>query len=144
MGQPVKLSDALVLDARIAGEAQERSIAGQIEFWAKIGRSVAELLNGRVQQRLAQGGTEKSLSEFIESADKPEGQARLRAYLESRPFPHFKAHPTRNGLLVRIEKDGRRSVGRFKNRQFVVVAEAKPSRTSSRSRRVRKAAAGSR
>ena len=37
MGQPVKLSDALVLDARIAAEAQERSIAGQIEFWAKLG-----------------------------------------------------------------------------------------------------------
>jgi hypothetical protein len=38
MSQPVKLSDALVLDARLAGEVQERSIAGQVEFWAKLGR----------------------------------------------------------------------------------------------------------
>jgi hypothetical protein len=31
MGQPVKLSDALVLDARLAGELTERSISGQID-----------------------------------------------------------------------------------------------------------------
>ncbi len=33
MSQPVKLSDALVLDARITGKLVERSIAGQVEFW---------------------------------------------------------------------------------------------------------------
>ncbi len=37
MSQPVKLTDALVLDARIAGEVVERSIAGQVEFWARLG-----------------------------------------------------------------------------------------------------------
>lgn len=36
MSQPVKLSDGLVLDARITGEIAERSIAGQIEFWARV------------------------------------------------------------------------------------------------------------
>ena len=46
MSQPVKLSDALVLDARIAGQVQERSIAGQVEFWAKLGRGVELLLDG--------------------------------------------------------------------------------------------------
>ena len=35
MGQPVKLSDKLVLDARIVGETTERSIAGQVEFMFK-------------------------------------------------------------------------------------------------------------
>lgn len=46
MSQPVKLSDALVLDARLAGEAFGRSIAGQVEFWARLGRSVELLLEG--------------------------------------------------------------------------------------------------
>ena len=32
MSQPVKLSDSLVFDARMAGDLLERSIAGQIEF----------------------------------------------------------------------------------------------------------------
>jgi hypothetical protein len=36
MSQPVKLSDDLVLDARLVGELLERSIAGQIEFWAQL------------------------------------------------------------------------------------------------------------
>lgn len=43
----MKLSDDLVLDARLAGEVVERSIAGQVEFWAKLGRSVELLLEGR-------------------------------------------------------------------------------------------------
>jgi hypothetical protein len=38
MSQPVKVSEALLLDARLAGEAPERSIAGQIEYWARLGR----------------------------------------------------------------------------------------------------------
>ena len=39
MSQPVKLSDGLVLDARLTGEVFQRSIAGQIEFWARLGRN---------------------------------------------------------------------------------------------------------
>lgn len=131
MSQPVKLSDALVLEARIAGETEERSIAGQVEYWAKLGRSVVGLLEGRVQQRLISGRMKKSLSELVDSVEGPEGKARLRAYLDARPFPHFEAHPTRKGLLVRIDAAGKKTVGRFKNRQFVTIAESKLNRASS-------------
>ena len=41
MSQPVKISDELILDARLTAEIAERSIAGQIEFW----RSSAERSN---------------------------------------------------------------------------------------------------
>jgi len=44
--QRVKLSDTLVLDARLTAEVSERSIAGQIEFWAKLGRAIEPLLQG--------------------------------------------------------------------------------------------------
>jgi hypothetical protein len=119
MGQPVKLSDALVLDARIAGEAQERSIAGQVEFWAKLGQSTEQLLDGRRIQRLrAQGGIE-SLAKAIDEVEKPAGRLRLKAYLDSLPFPHFEQHPERPDLLVRIEESGQRIVGRFVNKRFV-------------------------
>ena len=43
----MKLSDALVLDARLADEVVERSIAGQAEYWAWLGRSVEGLLDGQ-------------------------------------------------------------------------------------------------
>jgi ParD-like antitoxin of type II bacterial toxin-antitoxin system len=46
MSQPVKLSDELVLDARLTAEIAERSIAGQIEFWAQLGRAIEPLLEG--------------------------------------------------------------------------------------------------
>ena len=46
MGQPVKLSDELVLKARVAGEASRRSIAGQVEYWARLGKSIDALLEG--------------------------------------------------------------------------------------------------
>jgi hypothetical protein len=45
----------------------------------------------------------------------------LKTYLDSEPFPHFEAHPDKAGLLVRIEEDGSRTVGRFVNRTFVPV-----------------------
>jgi hypothetical protein len=121
MGQPVKLSDALVLDARIAAEAQERSIAGQIEFWAKLGRSIELLLNGRQVQALFRKAETRSLAEALATVDTPEGRERLKAHLNSLPYPHFEAHPSRTGLLVRIEENGARTVGRFVNRAFVPV-----------------------
>lgn len=132
MSQPVKLSDALVLEARIAADAQERSIAGQVEYWAKLGRSVAELLDGRAQQKLARQIKVLPLSELVETVEKPEGHVRLKAYLESEPFPHFEPHPTRKGLLVRIDANGHRTVGKFKNRQFLEVSDPRPELAPSR------------
>lgn len=121
MSQPVKLSDALVLDARIAGEAQERSIAGQVEFWAKLGRSMELLLDGRQVLTLFQSATVQPLSEALASVDTPAGRKRVADVLENRPYPHFKQHPDQSGLLIRIDEDGRQSVGRFVNRLFKAV-----------------------
>jgi hypothetical protein len=120
MSQPVKLSDQLVLDARLAGEAQQRSIAGQVEFWARLGRSVDELLDGRARRALQESAEVRPLSELIATVGTSEGKARLKEYLHSRPFPHFEAHATRKGYLIRIEQNGTRSAGRFINREFVV------------------------
>jgi hypothetical protein len=46
MGQPVKLSDDLILEARTVGGLARRSIAGQVEFWARLGKSIEPLLRG--------------------------------------------------------------------------------------------------
>jgi hypothetical protein len=118
MSQPVKLSDSLVLDARLAGEALERSIAGQIEFWARLGRSLEELLEGRQVLALSRNATASPLSACLESVDSPAGRERLAGFLESGPFPHYQPHPDRPGVLVRIDANGRRTPGRFVNRRF--------------------------
>jgi ParD-like antitoxin of type II bacterial toxin-antitoxin system len=127
MSQPVKLSDSLVLEARLAGEIVERSIAGQVEFWARLGRSVDQLLDGRSVLALCRNAEARPLSECLESVDSPAGRERVAGFLKRQPFPHYEAHPTRPGVLVRIGADGERTAGRFVNRQFRPSA-ANPSR----------------
>jgi hypothetical protein len=118
MSQPVKLSDALVLDARITGELVERSIAGQVEFWARLGRAIEPLLQGDQVLALCRNGSARPLSECLDSVDSAEGRVRLKSYLDSQSFPHYEPHPDIQGLLIRVEENGRRTAGRFVNRRF--------------------------
>jgi ParD-like antitoxin of type II ParDE toxin-antitoxin system len=121
MSQPVKLSDALVLDARLAGEAVERSIAGQVEFWAKLGRALEPLLQGDRAITLCHQAAARPLSDCLKSVDSPAGRRRVAEFLQGQPWPHYEAHPHQAGVLVRIEANGKRTTGRFVNRQFQPV-----------------------
>ena len=124
MSQPVKVSDGLILDARLTGEVAERSIAGQIEFWARLGRAVEPLLRGDKALALRRAGDSRPLSECLRSVDSPEGRGRVAEHLKSRPYPHYEPAES-PGLLVRIESNGKRTVGRFVNRQFQTAKKAK-------------------
>src|SRR4029077_16645281 len=103
MGQPVRLSESLVLDARLTGEVAERSIAGQIEFWAGLGRAVESLLRTDQALALKKRGEIMPLSACLKSVSTREGHARLSAVLATRPYPHFEpgAKPS---LLVKIDE----------------------------------------
>jgi ParD-like antitoxin of type II bacterial toxin-antitoxin system len=125
MSQPVKVSDALVLDARLMGEATQRSIAGQIEFWARLGRSIETLLRGDQLLALSKAGKAKPLSACLKSVDSAEGRRRLADHLKSLPYPHFEPAPGSGGLLVKIEANGKRTTGRFVNRKFQPFRSAK-------------------
>jgi hypothetical protein len=124
MSQPVKLSDKLVLDARLTGETTERSIAGQIEFWAKLGRAIEPLLQGIHAMALCRAGAAKPLSACLESVDSPEGRRRVAEHLQAQPYPHYEAADS-PGLLIRTSADGKRTLGRFVNRRFQVVKAAR-------------------
>jgi hypothetical protein len=121
MSQPVKLSDALVLDARIAADAQERSIAGQVEFWAKLGQTVEPLLAGQQVMALRKTSAVRSLYDALTSVETPEGRRRIAEVLARQPFPHYRQAAGEPGLLVRVEADGAETVGRFVNRVFVAA-----------------------
>jgi hypothetical protein len=121
MGQPVKLSDALILDARIAAEAQQRSIAGQVEFWARLGKSIEPLLDGRRVLKLLLDGEARPLSELLNSVETPESKARAKAYVESLPFPHYRQVPGQYRTYIRTEADGTETVGRFTDQAFVSI-----------------------
>ncbi len=118
MSQPVKLSDEIVLDARLTAEVMQRSIAGQIEFWAQLGRAIEPLLEGSRALALQRAGAVCPISECLATVSSDQGRERVAAYLASRPFPHFEPMPGEPGQLVRIDELGNRTVGRFIGREF--------------------------
>jgi hypothetical protein len=132
MSQPVKLSDDLVLAARLAAEAKERSIAGQVEYWAKIGRCVERLFDGRQIDTLQKAAESPSVGELLEVVDTPKGREMFQAFLESEPYPHYRAYPDGKGLLIRTEESGVETVGRFVNREFVAERPARMLRRAAR------------
>src|SRR5438128_878690 len=123
MSQPVKVSDTLVLDARLTGEVAERSIAGPIEIWARVGRAIEPLLGGDKALALRRSGDTKPPSDCLRSVDSPEGRQRVTEHLKSRPYPHYEQADS-PGLLVRIDSNGRRTIGRFVNREFQALKKA--------------------
>jgi hypothetical protein len=42
MGMPVRIEDALYENAKTYAKAECRTIAGQIEFWAKVGKAALD------------------------------------------------------------------------------------------------------
>jgi hypothetical protein len=121
MSQPVKISDELIGDARRIAEIAERSIAGQIEFWAQLGRAIEPLLEGSRALALRRAGAVIPLSESLASIDTSEGRRRVEKYVASRPFPRYEPVAGSDELLARIEADGTRTVGRFVGRDFEAV-----------------------
>src|SRR5256885_8824653 len=114
MSQPVKVSDALVLDARLTAEAAQRSIAGQIEFWARLGRAIEPLLRGDRAIALRRAGDAKPLSDCLRKVDTAKGRQRVTDHLKRRPYPHFEQADF-PGLLIKIDANGKRTLGRFLN-----------------------------
>lgn len=129
MGQPVKLSDELVSDARSHAQLAERSLAGQVEFWAQLGRAVESLLRGEQLISLRRGRIQPSVCDALSEVETEDGRRRLDDYLKTRPFPHYEAISGVPGLFRRIEADGTESIGRFVNRDFVLTCESDETRS---------------
>jgi hypothetical protein len=76
------------------------------------------LLRGDQVLALCRSGNVKPLSACLKSVDSPAGRQRVFEHLKTGPYPHYEAAAGSPGLLVRIEAGGKRTVGRFVNRQF--------------------------
>lgn len=88
--------------------------------------SVSEAARRAQVEARADGRELPLLSERLRDIDTPAGRARVEAFLASTPYPHFSAAPGRPGLIVRIEKDGTRTVGRFVRRTWVPEPPERP------------------
>lgn len=121
MPQPVKISDELLADARAVAVAAERSIAGQIEYWAQLGRAIEPQLDGARALALRRSGTATPLSQLLADVDTSAGRKRVTRTVRAQPFPHYEAVAGKPGLLIRVTKDGKRTLGRFVGREFRAV-----------------------
>ncbi|MFM7740100.1 MAG: TA system antitoxin ParD family protein [Planctomycetota bacterium] len=124
MGQPVKLSDELVDDARAVVAFSQRSIAGQIEFWAALGKSIEPLLRGDRALALQMAGGDRPLSQLVSEVETAKGRKQLEATLKKRPYPYYKSVPDQPELVCRIEEDGGETIGRFAGRDFQILKDA--------------------
>lgn len=126
MGMPVKLSDELVAAARKEAASTDRSITGQIEHWAKIGRSVETVLRHQDVQALkgspahatltapARQAVQAVLNGLVTERDRGTLASRLKA---GRVV--YQSDPAGSGLIERVSPDGTRTLGRLANRRFV-------------------------
>lgn len=133
MGMPVKLSDELVELAREEAATTDRSITGQIEHWAKIGRSVETVLRHQEVQAIKRSPAEATLSgptrRAVQAALKrvvtEEDRSALARRLK-RGRVVYQSDPAGSGLTERVDPDGTRTVGRLVNRRFVPARSARP------------------
>lgn len=127
MGMPVKISDILLTAARQEAKGAHRSITGQIEHWASIGRATEMLMSHRELIGI------KSLNDVFPSSPRREEIHRLLTHLVEKPHDRKQAHalilragtpvyetdPAHPGQIIQVSSDGTRKPGRLKNRRFV-------------------------
>jgi hypothetical protein len=124
MGQPIKISDDLALAARDEASVCERSIASQVEHWARIGRAVEQVLgHGQIVALKRHAGLPE-FAKAMREATSEAGQRKAMKHIESLGGPRYSVDPKRPGRVVRIDPDGSRTRGRFVNRRFVAEREA--------------------
>jgi len=121
MGTSLKLADDLVNEARREAEAADRSLTSQIEHWARLGRSVENVLRHEdVVALKRRAPTRRALLVALRRIASGSEQTALSARLKEGRVVYQDAG---EGRVERIERDGTRTVGRFVNRRFVSEPE---------------------
>ncbi len=109
MSQQMSVSDDLALAAYRQAHAAGISAEQQLELWASIGLAIEPILGA---WQAGEGATNQLRQRFA-TVDSPTGRKRVFDYLDSGPFPRFKADPDRPGTFVRTDANGTQSLCRF-------------------------------
>jgi hypothetical protein len=125
----VKLSDTLAEEARTASAGADRSLTGQIEHWARLGKAVEPLFNAPTIAALKKsGGDFGSLEDHAERQLVIDALAQLRlnppfaetaAFLATTRRPLYEADPANPEGILQVQTDGSRVRGSLVNRVFV-------------------------
>ena len=120
---PLRFDSALVNEARSSSVLMDRSVTAQVESWAKLGR-VAEAVFAHDRIRLLKEmGRVQDLDTLLAKVDTLEGRELAKAEIARYGTPMYGTDPAHPGLIVQKLPDGTKRLGRFINRQFVVMEE---------------------
>ena len=128
----IKISTELAEAARTEAVHADRSLTGQIEHWAKLGRIAEAQMTVPVVQVLKR--TQGRLDEIEDSQLKRQVLAAFERFHHLPPEKkrsligldkqvRFEPAPDTPGGFVRISPDGRRTRGRMDGRRFVPIEE---------------------
>jgi len=118
---PLRISDELVNAARNTAALLDRSITGQLEFWAKLGRVIEATCSNATVISLQKAERVADIAKLVSQADTPEGRQLAKEEISRHGTPLYGTDPAHPGLIVEKRPDGSRRLGRFINRQFVVT-----------------------
>jgi hypothetical protein len=132
MSLSVQLSDDLVRSAQIEVKTSERSIAGQIEHWAKLGCAVESALKqpeiiavnrggGNHRQTFPRVTQQEQVQLTLETMATSADRSPIQQLLAKKTTPTYGTDPAYPGLIVRFDPDGSKTAGHFINRQFVAA-----------------------
>lgn len=124
----IKVAPDLAAAARLAAGESDRSVAGQLEHWAKLGRGVEKVLPTHVAAALKRCGAGLSAEEESSAGQRAlEALNAVRAMtpdalrsmigLDQRPY--FESDPADSHGVVQVLPDGSRIRGRLDGRKFV-------------------------
>jgi hypothetical protein len=127
----LRIDESLVIQAQRHARVEHRSINGQVEYWAKLGKAIASKISMADAFAVIQGLKEihlenpKSIPIDTETVLKTLEADRAQGFsdkpITSAPF-YFEASIRKPGFLDKVDTvTGERQTGRFQNGNFEVV-----------------------
>lgn len=127
MSTAIKVSESLAEEARTAAQDADRSLTGQVEHWARLGKAIEPLLTTKTITAL------KKWPELTPEEEEIEKQHILEALEQFRNTPAsvlrerigldkmtiYLPDPERPGGLIQVKPDGTRQHGRRVGSEFV-------------------------
>jgi hypothetical protein len=128
MSTPIRLDDNLVREAELEGISHKRTPPKQIEYWAEIGKAVAHNLSSSDLFNLMQGFADIRIearpsvnadpAEVFTALERDRQDGTL-AQVVTQAKVWYEASKNNPGMLDRVQADGSRETGRFRNGEFV-------------------------
>lgn len=125
----IKISGGLAASARSEAEQTDRSLTGQVEHWAKLGRALEKLLPLSVVSALKVNGGQLEALEHLFLREKVmaaisavHGQSHFKEVsteLLAAGGERYEADPNDAAGVIRVSTDGSRTPGKIVQRKFV-------------------------